>query len=108
MLRVVKGVTWRQHLTNDQLYGNLEKITDIIKEQRTMFSGHCWRSKEETHKLLLWEPLNGNRPRGRPLKTYIDQIVEDTSIPKENLATAMEDRNYWKERVNAFRLRSIW
>ena len=57
MLRVVKSVTWRQHLTNDQLYRNLAKITDIIKEQKTMFSGHCWRSKEETiHKLLLWPP----------------------------------------------------
>ena len=104
MLRVVKGVTWRQHLTNDQFYGNLAKITGIIKEQRTMFSGHCWRT---IHKLLLWEPLHGNRPRGRPLKTYIDQIVEDTIIPKENLATAMKDGNYWKERVNAFWLRSI-
>lgn len=108
MLRVVKGVTWRQHVTNDQLYGDLVKISEVIKEQRTKFSGHCWRSKEETiHKLLLWEPLHGKRPRGRPTKTYIDQIVDDTDIPKENLATAMEDRKYWKECVNAIRLRSI-
>ena len=84
MLRAVKGVTWRQYMTNDELYGNLRKVTDIIKERRTKFSGHCWRSKKKIiHKLLLWEPLHGKKSRGRSSKTFIDQIVEDTSIPKE-------------------------
>ena len=40
ILRVVKGVTRRQHMTNDEPYGNLRKVTDIIKERRTKFSGH--------------------------------------------------------------------
>ena len=67
MLRVVKGVTWQQHMTNDQLYGSLPKISQVIKESRSKFSGHCWRSKHEViSKLLLWEPLHGKRSRGRP------------------------------------------
>ena len=64
-----KKIRWSVY-KDDELYGNLRKTTDIIKEQWMKFSGHCWRSKEETiHKLLLWEPLHGKR---RPSKTYID------------------------------------
>ena len=95
-------------MTNDKVYGNLRKATDIIKERRTKFCGHCWRSKEETiHKLLLWQLLHGKRLRGRPSRTFIDQIEEDISIAKEILSGAMADRKYWRECVNANRLWSI-
>ena len=68
--------------------------------------GHCWKSKEETiHKLLLWEPLH-NKALGRPSNTYIDQMVDDSNIPREN-AAVIEDRKNWNKCVNAVQLRSI-
>ena len=67
MLRVVKGISWSQHLKNAQLYGDLPKISDTIREQRTRFSGHCWGSKEEViSNVLLWQPSHGKRSRRRP------------------------------------------
>ena len=49
------------------------------REQRLRFIGHCLRSKSElVSVLLLWQPLHGQRPRGRPAKTFIDQLSKDT------------------------------
>ena len=45
MLRAILNKSWKQHPTNDQLYGNIPKVSDIIRERRTRFAGHCWRSK---------------------------------------------------------------
>ena len=94
LLRAAINVSWRQHLTNKELYGNLPKVTDTIKERRLRFSGHCWRSKEEVvHKLLLWEPRHGRRRRGRPPRTFINQLCDDTGLEKEDLEKAMENRD---------------
>ena len=46
----------------------------------------------------LWEPLHGKKQGGRPLKTYIIRMVNETNIPRENIATVMEN---WNECVNA-------
>ena len=57
------------------------------------FAGHCWRSKEElAGDVLLWKPTHGHQPRGRPKKTYIDQLMDDTGCRLEELPIAMEDR----------------
>ena len=76
MLRVVKNVSWKQHMRNEVLYGGIPKITTAIAAQRVRFSGQCWQSKEElAHQLLLWEPTNGKRACWRPRQAFIDQLV---------------------------------
>ena len=47
MLRAVPGVSWKEHKTNKQLYGNLPKITDTLMIRRLRFIGQCWRKKDE-------------------------------------------------------------
>ena len=90
MLRTALNKTWKQHLTNKELYGKIKKCTNSIREQRLRFVGHCWRSNNElTSELLLWQPLHGKRSRGRQPKTYIDQLVEDTGCTLDKLPTAM-------------------
>ena len=98
------------NVPNKVLYGKLPSITSIIEERRLRFSGHCFRSKHEVvHQLILWEPKHGSRSVGGQLRTYIDQLESDTGIPRENLANAMEDREGWRKRVMAkkVRLRSM-
>ena len=34
MLRAVLGVSWKEHKTNKELYGNLPKITDTLMIRR--------------------------------------------------------------------------
>ena len=46
MLRAVLGVSWKEHKTNKELYGNLPKITDTLMIRRLRFIGHCWKKKK--------------------------------------------------------------
>ena len=81
ILIVVKNVSWKQHMKNEVLYGEIPKITTAIAAQRVRFSGHYWGSKNElSHQLLLWEPTHGKRVCGRPRRTFIDQLVDDTEL----------------------------
>ena len=69
MLRAALNISWRDHMSNKDLYGKIPKITDTIREQSLRFSGHCWRSKNEVvSDLLLWLPIHVRRSRGRPPK----------------------------------------
>ena len=45
MLRAVLGFTWRDGITNSDLYGKLNKITAAFKSKRLRFIGHMWRRK---------------------------------------------------------------
>ncbi|CAM1310307.1 Uncharacterised protein r2_g2061 [Pycnogonum litorale] len=100
MLRSALNRSWKDHPTNKELYGNIPPISKSIKQQRMRFVGHCWRSKEELiGDVLLWKPSYGKQSAGRPKKTYIDQMMDDTGCRLEELPNAMEDRERWKKRV---------
>ena len=78
MLRAALNKIWQDHMSNNELYGNIQKISITIKEHRMRFSGHCWRSREEMiSEVLLWEPTHGQRKPERPNKTYTAQLRED-------------------------------
>ena len=94
MLRVVNNVKWQQRISNNVLYNNLPKITDTIATQRVSLAGHCFRSKGVIHKLILWEPKCGKNTRERRARNFINQLTDDTNLDKEDLETAMNDREY--------------
>ena len=82
-----------QHPTRLQLYGHLPPITKTIQVRRTRHAGHCWRSKDELiSDVLLWTPTHGCARVGRPARTYIQQLCEDTGCDPEDLLEAMNDR----------------
>ena len=90
---------WRQHPTRLQLYGHLHPITKTIQVRRNRLVGHCWRSKDELRSdVLLWTPTYRCAKVGRPARTYILQLCEDTGCNPEDLPEAMNDREKWRER----------
>ena len=100
MLRAILNKSWRQHPTKHQLYGHLPSITKTIQARRTRNAGHCWRSREELIRdILLWTPTYGRAKTGRPARTYIQQLCEDTGCSSEDLTEAMNDKGKWWERV---------
>ena len=100
MLRAILNKSWRQHPTRHQLYGHLPPITKTIQVRRTRHAGHCWRSRGELiSDVLLWTPTYARAKAGRPARTYIQQLCEDTECSPENLPEAMNDREKWRERV---------
>ena len=46
MLHANTNTSWKDHITNQQLYGNFHKASVIIQTQRLRFAGHCWRNKK--------------------------------------------------------------
>ena len=110
MLRAILNKSWQQHPTRHQLYGYLPPITKTIQVRRTRHAGHCWRSRDELIRdVLLWIPTHGRAKAGRPARTYIQQLCEDTGCCPEDLPRAMNDREEWRERVRDIRAAStIW
>ena len=110
MLRAILNKSWQQHPTRHQLYGHLPPITKTIQVRRTKHAGHCWRSRDELIRdVLLWIPTHGRAKAGRPARTYIQQLCEDTGCCPEDLPRAMNDREEWRERVRDIRATStIW
>ena len=93
--------------TRHQLYGHLPPITKSIQVRRTRHAGHCWRSRDELIRdVLLWIPTHGRAKAGRPARTYIQQLCEDTGCCPEDLPRAMNDREEWRERVRDIRAAS--
>ena len=110
MLRAILNKSWQRHPTRHQLYGHLPPITKSIQVRRTRHAGHCWRSRDELIRdVLLWIPTHGRAKAGRPARTYIQQLCEDTGCCPEDLPRAMNDREEWRERVRDIRAAStIW
>ena len=104
MLRAILNRSWRQHPTKHQLYDHLPPITKTIQVRRTRHAGHCWRSRDELiSDVLLWTPTYDRVKAGRPARTYIQQLCEDTGCSPEDLPETMNDREKWRERVRDIR-----
>ena len=104
MLRAILNRSWQQHPTRRQLYSHLPPITKTIQARRTRHVGHCWRSKDEiVSDVLLWTPAYGQSKAGRPARTFIQQLCDDTGCNPEDLPKAMNDRETWRERVRDIR-----
>ena len=106
MLRAILNKSWRQHPTEHQLYVHLPPIMKTIQVRRTRHAGHCWRSWDELiSDVLLWTPTYDWAKAGRPARTYIRLVCEDTGCSPEDLPEAMNDREKWRERVRDIRAR---
>ena len=104
MLRAILNKSWRQHPTRHQLYGHLPPITKTVQVRRARHAGHCWRSKDELiSDVLLGTPTYGRAKAGRPTRTYIQQLCEDTGCGPEDLPEAMNEMEKWRERVRDIR-----
>ena len=100
MLRTILNWSYRQHPTKQQLYGHLPPITISIQVRRTRHTRHCWRSRDELIRdVLIWTPTYGRKKVGRPARTYIQQLCENTRCRPEDLPGAMNDGEKCRERV---------
>ena len=91
---------WWQHPTRKQLYDHLPPIMKTIQVRRIRDAGHYLRSRDELiSDVFLWTPTYGGAKTGRPARTYIQKLCEDTGCSPENLPEVMNDREKWRERV---------
>lgn len=100
LLRRVLNLSWKNHPTLEAIYGDLPRISSLVRKRRVQFAGHCARASDElASTFVLWRHPSSHK-RSRKL-TFPDTISRDTSIAREDLLTAMTDRVYWKGVVNS-------
>jgi hypothetical protein len=98
--RVVKGVSALQKMTNSQLYGELPLLSDKIQVRRLKLVGHLLRHNDESaSQLVIWRSTNGKVRRGRPMRTYVDQLENDSGLPATELAPLANDHQLCKSVV---------
>ena len=74
-------------------------ISDVIKQSRLRLAGHCIRHTDKlAHNLILLNPKNGIRNRGRQPMTFIDILKNDCDCEEDELRILMMDRERWKEK----------
>lgn len=99
MLRIVKGVSYAQKLTNKVLYGELPLLTEKIRMRRLRMVGHLLRHEEEVaSKLVTWRATS-RAGRGRPPRTYLDQLSEDTGVQPSEINGLAQNRQLWRNVV---------
>ena len=94
MLRKIKNMSWKNHHTLAEIYGNIPKLSSSVAVKRARFAGHCFRAKEEViSDLIFWK-----KSESRKL-TFPEVVARDTGINKDELPTVMKDRDCWREIV---------
>ena len=92
LLRSALDVSWKAHMSNELLGGNLPNVSDKIKERRLQFAGGYLRSSGQVSDLALWKPVHGKTGVGRQIKTYVDLLCQDTGQTSAEIKTCMETR----------------
>ena len=109
MLRAVLNKSWRQHPTNQQLYGHLSPISKTIQIRWARHAGHCCKSEGELiSNVLLWTPVHGQIRVGQPNRTYLQQLCTDTGCGMEDLPRTIDDSDEWQEQVREIRVSGTW
>ena len=87
-ISIKKKKTWRRDPRKDQVRESWENLLSLRFQKDELISD-----------VLLWTPTHGRAKAGRPARTYIQQLCEDTGCCPEDLPEAMNDRDKWRERV---------
>ena len=111
--------TWRQLHKNVE--SNIEQVLATTPHEtptvRPLASHHenytGWTSQtrqtlpEKQGRARKWrtpmDPTYGQAKAGRPARTYIHQLCEDTGCDPEDLPEVMNDREKWRERIRDIR-----
>ena len=98
MLRWSLGVTRLDHVINEDVRKTLgvAPISEKMREARLRWYGHVVRADAESvaRRALALSP-DGQRPRGRPKKRWMDCLREDMQVTGVRPAVAA-DRTKWK------------
>ena len=88
---------------HDRLNNNVEdawNLSNGLTESLILIHTH---TRTHIHNTLLWTLTYGRAHAGRPARTYIQQLCEDTGCSPDDLPEVMNDREKWREKVRDIR-----
>lgn len=99
--RRMLGIKWTDRVTNDEVFRRVNEnrsLINVLKTRRGKWIGHLLRH-DSLPQRLLEGMVEGQRYRGRPRSSYIQQIQTDvgcaTYVEMKKMA---EDRKKWKQK----------
>ena len=106
LLMRAQNLSWKRHPSISDIYGNLPRVSAIVRSRRVQFAGHCYRAESEViSSLLLWKSSSDNA-KGRKL-SFPEVISRDTGIRTEDLGWAMQDRDVWLGIVTSMKATTV-
>ena len=85
-----------------EVYEELPLLGNKIAARRMTLAGHCYRHPEPASDLMLWQPNQNLRRRGRPTVDFVEVLRKDAgNLTTTELHTMMEDRTVWRNHVTA-------
>jgi len=101
--RKILRISYTEHKTNDFVWttvnqhaGQQEPLLSTIKRRKLAWYGHVTHH-DSLSKTILQGYMDGKRKRGRPRKTWIDNIKEwTTTTAVSQLNEIAQDRDHWK------------
>ena len=100
-LRKILGISYLQRQTNrsvrhqaEAACGKQEPLLSTVKRRKLNWFGHICRHNTLA-KTILQGTVAGGRKRGRPRKTWLDNIKTWTGLNTEQLIRGAEDREKW-------------
>ena len=100
LLMRVQNISWREHKTKLEIYGNIQPISTIVAHRRTRFAVHCFRAKDQVISDVICMRLPCPNRGRRPLN-YMDCIARDIQCETGDLQTLMNDKDSWRCIVNS-------
>ena len=97
MLRYTLNISWKNHIPNLVVLEGIVPISDVIRERRVRFAGHCLRAKDQpVSRVVLWEGIGPGR-KGN-FKTFPKILRED--LLKLNIGEALETEHIMELALN--------
>ena len=103
-LRQIMRVSWMAKKTNEwvlEQLGTDRQMLNVIKTRKLKYFGHVMRKKGEClEKELMQGTTHGERARGRPRMTWIENIKKWTGLNMSELMRTAEERIIWRKTVH--------
>ena len=95
-------ISWTDKVSNESVLAAIKeqslKFRNQMKKQKLSYAGHVLRGSSGMVALLMLEgKLDGKRPRGRPRRTWLDDVYNWMGSTKYTEIKRMaEDRQKWR------------
>jgi len=102
MIRRLLGVSWQEHRTNALILeeiGCVRTFLSSIKKRKLTYAGHVARATTSLEKTIMQGRVPGKRGRGRPRRSWMDDITDWTSLSLADVERTARNRTEWQRLV---------
>ena len=107
-MRRLLQVHYTSHTSNKQIrelmlsyLGEHDHLLTIVKRKQLSWFGHVIRWKGSLANAMLQGGTDGSRKRGRPARTWLNNIKDWTGLNFQQLIRKAEDRQLWRSCVSS-------